>query len=111
MTEDIDPKLYFKSCGADPGNNSDLSKRDPAGSYANAADDIEQQVLAIMGVLDSSQKLNELIDRLDCLHRAVAAMRGDQNDFRVEHHEDISQINSELAKLRRNKVWLSTRRF
>src|SRR5438046_2281438 len=99
MTEDIDPSLYFKSCGADPGNNPDLSKRDPgspAGSCANAADDIEQQVLAITVVLDS-QKLNEIIDRLDCLHRAVAAMRGDQNDFRLEHHKDISQINSELA--------------
>jgi hypothetical protein len=91
-------------------NNPDLDRRDPGSPTTAPADGIQQRVLAITVVLDS-QKLNELIDRLDCLHRAVAAMRGDQNHFRLEHHKDILQINSELAKLRRNKVWLSTRRF
>jgi len=50
MTEDIDPRLYFKSCGADPGNNPDLDMRDPGSPTVAPADGIQQQVATSLSI-------------------------------------------------------------
>jgi hypothetical protein len=54
-----------------------------------------------------SKKLSELLDKIDCQQRAVAALRGDEQDFRAEYLEGIAELRGELHKIGRNKVWLT----
>ena len=53
-----------------------------------------------------TKKLSELFDKLDCIQRAIAGIRGQQSDFKAEYAEDITEIKRLLHELRRNKVWI-----
>lgn len=53
-----------------------------------------------------TKKLSELLDKIDCLQKAVASMCAAYHDFRAEYSEDITEIKLQLHELRRNKVSL-----
>jgi hypothetical protein len=62
--------------------------------------------------LDSDFKIlsEELLDKTECVQKAIAAMRSDTQDFRVEYSEDISEVKRALHELRRNITWISRER-
>jgi hypothetical protein len=40
----------------------------------------------------------DLVDRLDCLQRAVAGLRGQVQDFKAEYTEDIAELKQQLQQ-------------
>ena len=57
------------------------------------------------------QILSEILDKVDCLQRAVAMVSGQHSDFKAEYSEDMAEVNRQLSELRRNKVWLLRERI
>jgi hypothetical protein len=56
-----------------------------------------------------SVKVIELLDQINCVQRAISALRDQQNDFKAEYLEDISEVKWRLAELCHYKVWLTTK--
>jgi phage shock protein A len=52
----------------------------------------------------------ELLDKTECVQKAIAAMRSDIQDFRAEYSEDMAEVKRELRQLRSNKVWIPRKR-
>ena len=64
--------------------------------------------------VDSSsvyKMVSELADQLHSVQRAIAAVRGEQSDFKAEYLEGMSEVKRALQELRSNKVWLPRERI
>ena len=51
-------------------------------------------------------QISEILDRIDCLQRAIAGVRGQHANFRAEYGDDITEIKRQLYQLRKNKEWV-----
>ena len=54
--------------------------------------------------LKNQQETN---DNVHSLQKAVAGLREQLQDFRVEHVEDNTETKRQLSELRKNKAWIS----
>ena len=54
--------------------------------------------------------VKETYYNLHSIQKAVAGLREQLQDFRVEHSEDNAEVRRQLSELRRNKVWIARER-
>jgi uncharacterized protein YlxW (UPF0749 family) len=56
------------------------------------------------------KNLQETDGKVESLQKAIAGLREQVQDFRVEHYEDSTEVKRRLQELRRNKVWIARER-